>query len=72
MKPLVGWIKKNWLVVLFGATIVVSLPLAWFFSNNWNKSIRTQRQTAAADELRKVQSTKVKYVLPQYEPGGRS
>ena len=70
MKPLVGWIKKNWLVVLFGATIVVSLPLAWFFSNNWNKSIRTQRQAAAADELRKVQSTKVKYVLPQYEPGG--
>ncbi|MFZ4573990.1 MAG: hypothetical protein ACOYN0_06310 [Phycisphaerales bacterium] len=69
MKPLLAWVKKNVLIVIFCAVIVVSLPVAWFFSNGWNNSIRTQRQKAATDELKKVQSTKVKYVLPQYEPG---
>lgn len=70
MKPVIAWVKKNWLIVVFVALIVTSLPAAWFFSNKWNKSIQAEQQKAATDQLNRVNSTKVKYTLPQYEPGG--
>jgi hypothetical protein len=71
VKPFIAWAKKNWLIVVFVAVIVISLPTAWFLSSGWNSSIQSAQEKAGQDELKKVQATKVAYSLPQYEPSGQ-
>lgn len=72
MKPVLAWIKANLVIVICIAVIVLSLPTAWFFSSRWNRSIRDQQQTKAANELKNVEGAKVTYTLPALMPGEQS
>lgn len=65
MKGLLGWLKKNIIVVLSIVMILAFLPAGWIFSSKWNKSI----QKDAADEYNKQRSSlqragSVNYALP--------
>jgi hypothetical protein len=70
MKPVLAWMKKNLAVVISIAVIVISLPVAWFFSSSMNSKIKTQQQTkgdAAIKELSSRKSINYKVLIP--EPG---
>ncbi|MEY2794854.1 MAG: hypothetical protein RIR10_570, partial [Planctomycetota bacterium] len=69
MKSLFAALKKNWLIPVFLVIIAVTLPTSWFITSGMNKGIRDARQKAAEDELKRLKGAKVKYTLPQYEPG---
>ena len=69
MKGLLAALKKNWLIPVFLLIVAVTLPASWFVTSGMNKSIRDARQKAAEEELKRLKGAKVKYTLPQYEPG---
>ncbi len=69
MKPVLAWVKKNWVAVVAGFLLVVAVPLAWFFSSGWNAKIKDAQEKKANAEFTKVNSTAVEYVIPSYEPG---
>lgn len=67
MKGVLAWIKKNLLVVIFSAIIVIVLPVTWFFSSRWNKSIRENREQQVKADFDKLK-VKVQYALPSLDP----
>lgn len=69
MKPVLAWVKANWIIVVLSVVILAVFPVAYVFSSGWNKKIRTAQETAGNNELRKVQAAKVEYVIPSYVPG---
>lgn len=69
MKPALAWAKQHWLIVLFVAIVVISLPAGWWFSRDWNAKIKERQEKAARGELTKVDGSKVTYSLPALEPG---
>jgi hypothetical protein len=61
-----AWIKANLLIVISIALIVILLPVGWFFSSGWNKSIQEKAAKAYSDEKRKLtQASTVDYTLPR-------
>lgn len=64
MKPVLAWLKKNWIIPSLCLFVVVVLATTWWFSSSWNEQIRTDQQKAASDLLNRVTSTKVTYALP--------
>ncbi len=73
MKPVLNWIKKNLVIVISAALILVFLPAGWFFSSGWNKKVRTQAAEAynsTRGELQRVGS--VTYALPAVLAGEES
>lgn len=71
MKPVLAWVKAHWIIVVLGVVVLVSLPTAWIFSQKWNTQIRTQQETVANTELKKVQGAPVEYVIPAFAPGAQ-
>lgn len=69
MKGFLDWAKKNWLIVLFVAIVVIVLPLGWFFSSRWNATIKQRQESAATGEMTKVNAARVTYAFPNYLPG---
>ncbi len=69
MKPVLAWVKSNWIIVVLSLVVLAAFPVAYVFSSGWNKKIRTAQETAGNNELRKVQAAKVEYVIPSYVPG---
>lgn len=69
MKPVLAWVKSNWIIVVLSLVVLAAFPVAFVFSSGWNKKIRTAQETAGNNELRKVQAAKVEYVIPSYVPG---
>lgn len=69
MKPVLAWVKANWIIVVLSVVILAAFPVAFVFSSGWNKKIKTAQETAANNELKKVQAAKVEYVVPSYVPG---
>lgn len=67
MKPVLAWIKKNLLIVIFLAFIVIVLPLSWFFSSKWNHSIKESREQQVKADYDKLK-VKVQYALPSLDP----
>jgi hypothetical protein len=72
VKPVLAWVKSNPLIVVFAALILILLPTSWFFSSWWSGKIKSTQEKLANDDLKKIQSAKVDYVLKAYEPGGTS
>ena len=63
---ILAWIKANLLIVISIALIVILLPVGWFFSSGWNKSIQENASKAYSDEQRKLtQASTVDYTLPR-------
>lgn len=65
MKGVIGWLKKNLLIVISIVVILVLLPIGYVFSSGWNKSI----QKKASEEFGKQRSAlqragSVAYALP--------
>jgi len=65
VKGVLGWIKKNLLIVISVLVIVVLLPVGFVFSSGWNKSIKE----TAAEEFNKQRGQlqragSVTYALP--------
>jgi len=65
VKGVLGWVKKNLLIVVSVVLILVFLPAGWIFSSKWNASIKK----AATDEFNKQKqalqrASSVKYTLP--------
>lgn len=69
MKPVLAWVKVNWIIVFLSVIILAAFPVAFVFSSGWNKKIKSAQETAANNELKKVQAAKVEYVVPSYVPG---
>lgn len=69
MKPVLAWVKANWIIVALSVVILAVFPVAFVFSSGWNKKIRTTQETNANNELKKVQAARVEYVIPSYVPG---
>lgn len=73
MKGIIGWMKKNLIVVISAVLILVFLPVGWVFSSGWNKSIKDKATTAYNQE--KTALTKagsVSYGLPGVLEGEES
>lgn len=70
MKKVLAWVKSNFLIVLFSAIIVITLPAAYVGSSMFGKSVRTKRETEASELLKKVENAKLGYQLPSLMPGG--
>lgn len=68
MKPVLAWVKKHVVVVICAALTLIILPVTFVLSSGWGKSVRESAQKKAADELKKVESTKVAYGLPSVLP----
>lgn len=69
MKNLMGWVKSHLAIVICSALIVVSLPVAWYFSSGWNKQIREKQEAAGKAKYDAVESaSKVTYTLPRLSP----
>ncbi len=69
MKPIMDWIKKNWIVLVCAVLILGSLPTAWFFSTSWNKKIQGDQQGKGSTEYTKVTGMTVTYAVPSPIPG---
>lgn len=66
MKNVMSWIKGHLAIVICSAVVILSLPVAWYFSSNWNTKIRGAQQDAASAKYQAIQSaSKVTYVLPR-------
>jgi len=72
MKNILPWIKSHWLIVLFSALILVIPPAAWFGSDMWRTSIKTEVEKQAKDALDKVEKSKVVYSLAPALPGAQA
>jgi hypothetical protein len=73
VKGIIGWVKKNLIVVISVVLILVFLPVGWVFSSGWNKSIKDKATTAYNQE--KTALTKagsVSYGLPGVLQGEES
>lgn len=70
MKKLWGWVKDRWVVVVCCALIVLSLPLAFFFSQRWAGSVQSRQEKAANDLLTRLNTaSRVNYAVPSVVPG---
>lgn len=70
MKPVMEWLKKNWLIVVCVVVIVASIPLAVMFSLGWNKKILATRTQEVDTLWKKVTGQDVPYHAPV--PGGKA
>ncbi|MBS0190306.1 MAG: hypothetical protein U0573_05285 [Phycisphaerales bacterium] len=64
MKPILAWLKKNWIIPSLCLCSLVVLGVTWWFSSAWNEQIQSEQQKAASDLLNKVTSINVTYALP--------
>jgi hypothetical protein len=70
VKPILDWIKTNWVIVTLTVVMVAVLPTAWFVSAKWNGGLRDRQQKLATADLTKLQGLqKVTYTLPPAVPG---
>jgi len=65
----IGWIKRNLLVVVFLVLVVVSLPSAWFFSGRLNAGLRERQQSDAEADLNALKRGNYTYQIAAREPG---
>ncbi len=54
MKPFLAWVKKNLLVVICSAIVLIVIPSAFFVSSTWGKKIRTEQEQRATKDFNKV------------------
>lgn len=70
MKPVLDWMKKNLVVVICGAVILISLPVAWFFSSSMNSTLQKKQQTDGEAKLKEVTGKReINYTVLIPEPG---
>lgn len=70
MNSVLGWLKSNVLIVVFGVLILVLPPAGYVMSSMWNADIKKQAEETLADRKRKVDSAaRVTYTLPPIAEG---
>jgi len=55
MTEVLNWIKAHWLIVLFSAIILVSLPAFWFVSSSMNERVQSEIESRVSDFQRSIQ-----------------
>jgi hypothetical protein len=73
VKPVLAWVKKNLLVVICSAVVLLVIPAAFFVSSAWGTKIRTEQEKAATQALNKLKSAgtaalKVEVPFPDAAP----
>jgi hypothetical protein len=68
VKNVLNWVKSHLALVICAAVVLVSLPVAWFFSSGWNTKIKSKQESAAGDKLKQIEGAKVTYSLPRLSP----
>ena len=70
MNGVVGWLKSNILIVIFGV-LIIALPIGGYFGSSiWNKKIKTQAEEQLSSKKRLVDGVaRVTYSLPPIEAG---
>lgn len=69
MKPVLGWIKSNLIIVIVMVIAVVAVPTSIIFSMKWNKSIRETVTRRVGEDSRKIDAITVTYEVPAVIPG---
>ena len=65
MKPVLAWIKSNILIVISVVVILVPVPVAYYFSSQWNKNIREGQQEKVDKAQRAIRgASTITYALP--------
>ncbi|MEM9373033.1 MAG: hypothetical protein AAGA55_05260 [Planctomycetota bacterium] len=73
MKGVLGWIKKNLLIVISVLVILVFLPVGFVFSSGWNKSIKETASEEFNQQRGQLQRAgSVTYALPAVFEGEES
>ncbi len=72
VKPFLDWCKKNWFIVACGAVVLATIPTAYFFSDTWNKKIKTTQSEKSNKLLASITSADVVYSVPSPVPGGQA
>lgn len=68
MKPLLGWLKSNFVIVILGILAVVPPTVAFFVAGGMNKSLVENRQKDASSALTQLRGSTVRYTLPPLTP----
>jgi len=68
VKKVLALVKGNLVPVVCLLVIVVSLPVAWFFSSNMNASIREEVKKKADSAMTKIRGAQVAYTVPALHP----
>ena len=70
MNGVVGWLKSNILIMIFGV-LIIALPIGGYFGSSiWNKKIKTQAEEQLSSKKRLVDGVaRVTYSLPPIEAG---
>lgn len=67
-KTILAWVKSNLLIVIFSLLILVILPVSFFVSSSWLKSILTKQEKIGADEYNKIKGAQtITYTVPKYD-----
>ncbi len=69
MNKLVGWAKSNLVIVVSMAVAIIVLPVALFFSLQWNASIREQVEQNVSQVTSGLNQIEVEYEIPSLRPG---
>ncbi|MEM9166818.1 MAG: hypothetical protein AAGB48_07310 [Planctomycetota bacterium] len=64
MKPVLAWLKSNFLLVIFGILALVPPPVAFIVAGGLNTDLVETRQQAASSALSQLRGSTVTYSLP--------
>ena len=64
MKPLMAWLKSNFLIVILGVLAVAPPVAAYFVAGGMNKTLVDDRQKDASSTLTQLRGSTVRYSLP--------
>ncbi|MFG0273648.1 MAG: hypothetical protein ACF8QF_01190 [Phycisphaerales bacterium] len=68
MKPVLDWVKSNLVVVICVAVVIISLPVALFFSMGMNKKLVERVQAQVGADERELQGLDVNYSAESLDP----
>ncbi len=69
MKPVMDWIKRNWVVVVLTVVAVAALPTMVYVSTRMSNALKDDMQKRVAADWKDVGNSKVTYSLPSIIPG---
>lgn len=68
MNGVLGWVKTNWLIVVFCVVMVAALVAGYIGSGMWGTSMREEFQGRVQQQMQQVQGAKVTYSIPTLTP----
>lgn len=69
MKPVLAWLKNNWLISACCAVVIVVPSVAYVISGQMNSKIKSEQEKKANAKMQQVSAAKVTYTVPVPTPG---